>query len=69
MHGVPVTWYEYIPLQKESFINVGEIGGSQIQFNKLGNKDIIFNRGLVSYNQEQPLNIPIKELKEKMAKL
>ena len=68
MHGVPVTWYEYIPLQKDSYINVGEIGGSQVQFNKLGNKGIIFNRGLVSYNQEQPLNIPIKELKEKMAK-
>lgn len=68
MHGVPVTWYEYIPLQKDSFINVGEIGGSRVQFDKLGNKDIIFNRGLVSYNQEQPLNISIKELKEKMAK-
>ena len=68
MHGVPVTWYEYIPLEKESFINVDEIGGTQAEFNKLGNKDIIFNRGLVSYNQEQPLNVPIKELKEKMAK-
>lgn len=69
MHGVPVTWYEYIPLTRESLINVGEVGGSQNQFNKLGNKDIIFNRGLVSYNQDQPLNISIKELKEKMSKL
>lgn len=68
MHGVPVTWYEYIPLTKENFINVGELGGSQREFNKLGNKDIIFNRGLVSYNQEQPLNISIKDLKAQMAK-
>ena len=68
MHGVPVTWYEYIPLEKENIINVAELGGTQQEFNKLGNKDIIFNRGLVSYNQETPLNIPIKELKKQMAK-
>jgi len=68
MHGVPVTWYEYIPLEKENSISVAEIGGTRVKFNKLGNKDVIFNRGLVSYNQEQPLNVPIKELKSQMAK-
>ena len=68
MHGVPVTWYEYIPLEKDSFINVSEIGGTQAEFSKLGNNDVVFNRGLISYNQDRPLNIPIKELKEKMAK-
>ena len=68
MHGVPVTWYEYIPLQKDNFINVNDIGGNQVEFNKLGNSDMIFNRGLVSYNQDKPLNISIKELKDKMSK-
>ena len=68
MHGVPVTWYEYIPLKKDSFINVDEIGGNRVEFNKLGNNDVIFNRGLVSYNQDKPLNISIKELKDKMSK-
>ena len=68
MHGVPVTWYEYIPLEQETLINVAEIGGSQTDFRKLGNNDVIFNRGLISYNQDKPLNVPIKELKEKMAK-
>lgn len=68
MHGVPVTWYEYLPLEKENEISVAEIGGTRVKFNKLGNKDVIFNRGLISYNQEQPLNVPIKELKSQMAK-
>ena len=68
MHGVPVEWYEYIPLEKESQIAVASIGGDQVKFNKIGNNDMIFNRGLVSYNQEQPLNISIKELKSQMAK-
>ena len=68
MHGVPVTWYEYIPLEKENTISVTEIGGSQVKFKQLGNKDVIFNRGLVSYNQEVPLNISIEELKSQMAK-
>ena len=68
MHGVPVTWYEYIPLEKETLINVDEIGGSKAEFNKLGNKDIVFNRGLISYNHDIPLNISIKDLKSQMAK-
>ena len=68
MHGVPVTWYEYIPLEQDNFINVNEIGGNQVEFNKIGNSDMIFNRGLISYNQDRPLNISIKELKDKMSK-
>ena len=68
MHGVPVTWYEYIPLEKESTIAMTSIGGDRVKFNKIGNNSMIFNRGLVSYNQEQPLNISIKELKSLMAK-
>lgn len=68
MHGVPVTWYEYIPLEQDTFINVDEIGGSQSQFRNLGNNDIIYNRGLISYNEDRPLNISIKDLKSQMAK-
>ena len=68
MHGVPVTWYEYIPLEQDTFINVDEVGGSQTQFRNLGNNDIIYNRGLISYNQDRPLNISIKDLKSQMAK-
>ena len=68
MHGVPVVWYEYIPLEQDTFINVDEIGGSEVQFRNLGNKDIIYNRGLISYNQDRPLNISIKDLKSQMAK-
>ena len=68
MHGVPVTWYEYITLEQDTFINVDEIGGSQSQFRNLGNNDIIYNRGLISYNEDRPLNISIKDLKSQMAK-
>ena len=45
-----------------------EIGGSEVEFRNLGNKDIIYNRGLISYNQDRPLNISIKDLKSQMAK-
>ena len=68
MHPVPVKWYEYIPLEQDNFINVSDIGGDRIKFNKTGNNNMIFNRGLVSYNQGQSLNISIEELKKQMAK-
>ena len=68
MHGVPVTWFEYIPLEKETIIDVAHIGGDRIKFNQLGNNNVIYNRGLISYNQDKPLNISINELKSQMAK-
>lgn len=68
MHGVPVHWYEYVPLVKETNVTVSDVGGNRVKFNKLRNNNMIFNRGLVSYNQDQPLNISIEELKAFMAK-
>lgn len=68
MHSVPVHWYEYIPLTQDTNVNVDDIGGDRVKFNSLGNNNMIFNRGLVSYNQDEPLNISIEELKAKMAK-
>ena len=39
-----------------------------MKFRNLGNNDIIYNRGLISYNEDRPLNISIKDLKSQMAK-
>lgn len=68
MHNVPVIWYEYIPLQKSTPIVVGDTGGSYPDFLRTGNNDVIFSRGLVSYNQDRGLNISIEDIKSKMIK-
>ena len=68
MHPVPVVWYRYDPLEKVTPIIVGDTKGTLEDFRKLGNNDIIFSRGLVSYNQESNLNISIEALKSKMIK-
>lgn len=68
MHNVPVTWYEYIPLEKTTPIVVGDTGTSYPEFRQTGNNDVIFSRGLVSYNQDRNLNTSIEDLKSKMIK-
>ena len=67
MHGVPVTWYEYVPLtQSGNIIHVADVGGTLPEFNRLGNKDVIYERGLVS--SSNLLNVDINSLKSRMAK-
>lgn len=68
MHSVPVVWYRYEPLVKTTKIVVGDSKASLRDYQKLGNKDVIFSRGLVSYNQDKNLNISIEEIKSKMTK-
>lgn len=68
MHNVPVHWKEYIPVEKESYTAVIEVGGTKQMYlanidriNTLLSKycfsnDIIFQRGLLSFPLSSELN-------------
>ena len=61
MHAVPVTWYEYIPVEGKGTIAVFEVGGTNRDFYLFEDKlkqlistygissDIIYQRGLLSF--------------------
>ena len=68
MHGVPVHWVEYVPVEAENEISVGDLGvDDEIKFNNLGQNGVIYERGLVSTHSET-LNVDINELKSRMSK-
>lgn len=66
MHNVPVTWYEYIPLTSDGFIQVGNVGGDERQFTNFGLEHVIYRKGLVAHTAN--LNVDINSLKSQMAK-
>lgn len=67
IYDVSVPWMEYIPLKKESIINISDTGvDDEIKFKKLGSKDVIYAKGLVS--NMDGLNVDIKKIKAQMKK-
>ncbi len=66
MHGVPVTWYEYLPVSGEGDIQVANVGGDELTFRSLGNQNTIYMRGLIAL--KSGLNVDINSLKSLMAK-
>ena len=67
-HNVPVEWIEYVPVQAENEISVGDLGvDDEIKFNSLGQNGVIYERGLVSTHSET-LNVDINSLKSLMSK-
>ena len=67
-HSVPVHWVEYVPVQAENEISVGDLGvDDEIKFNSLGQNGVIYERGLVSTHSET-LNVDINSLKTIMSK-
>ena len=68
MHGVPVHWVEYVPVEADTEISVGDLGvDDEIKFNSLGQRGVIYERGLVSTHSET-LNVDINSLKSIMSK-
>lgn len=72
MHGVPVTWYEYIPLESDKNIEICDLNVSISDYNKKKSTDetqCVFSKGLYSQVLEgNRLNIDVNSLKEKMHK-
>ena len=66
MYGVPVTWYEYIPVSGEGDLQVGNVGGDELTFRGLGYENTIYMRGLIAL--KSGLNVDINSLKSLMAK-
>ena len=67
IYDVSVPWMEYIPLKKESTISISDTGvDDETKFRRLGNKDVIYAKGLVS-NMDS-LNVDIKKIKAQMKK-
>ena len=67
-HSVPVHWVEYVPVEAENEISVGDLGiDDEIKFNSLGQNGVIYERGLVSTRSET-LNVDINSLKSIMSK-
>lgn len=72
MHGVPVKWYEYKPLENSQNIAICDLNVSILDYNKKKpscDGDEVFSRGLYSMALgENRLNIDVKSLKEIMHK-
>lgn len=72
MHGVPVTWYEYKPLENSKDIEISDLNVSILDYNKTkpsGEALRFFSRGLCSQPVgKDRLNIDVNSLKEKMHK-
>lgn len=67
IYDVSVPWTEYIPLTRESVINISDTGvDDEIKFKELGNEDVIYAKGLVS--NIDGLNVDIKKIKAQMKK-
>ena len=67
IHNVLVPWIEYIPLENSDAIVVGDLeNDDEIAFRKLGQKDVIYARGLVS--SDPSINVDINKIKSMMKK-
>ena len=67
-HLVPVNWIDYVPVTGEGEFSVGDLGtDDEIKFRSLGQKDVIYAKGLVSTNGST-LNVDINSLKSFMSK-
>lgn len=66
-HSVPVEWIEYVPVSAENVITVSDLGvDDEVKFNTLGQKQVIYAKGLVGNDKE--INVDIKSLKSQMNK-
>ena len=66
-HIIPVEWIEYVPVKAEHQISVSDLGtDDEIKFNSLGQKDVIYAKGLVSTRKD--INVDINLLKSRMKK-
>ena len=65
-YDVPVHWIEYIGVTGEGDVETANVGGNEIAFRALGNKNTIYRRGLIAL--QSGLNVDIKSLKSQMAK-
>lgn len=63
---VPVTWYEYIPVEGEGDLQTANVGGDELLFRSIDNQNTIYIRGLIAL--KSGLNVDIKNLKSLMAK-
>lgn len=67
MHGVPVTWYDYVPVSNTSSITISDLGvDDEIKFKGLGKEGVIYANGLVS--GDDGINVDINNLKSLMKK-
>lgn len=67
-HSVPVEWIDYVPVQAENEISVGDLGtDDEVKFKSLGQNNVIYAKGLVSTNTPS-LNVDINQLKSIMNK-
>lgn len=67
-HPVPVEWIDYVPVQAENEMSVGDLGtDDEVKFRSLGQNNVIYAKGLVSTNTPS-LNVDINQLKSFMAK-
>lgn len=66
LHGVDVPWIEYVPLTSDTMIEIGDTQtNNEPGFKSLGNRNVIYARGLVS-NIGDKLNVDIKKIKALM---
>ena len=74
IHNIPVDWYEYVPLEKESQMAMSKVETSRYKFNnsnelinKLASqKTLAYERGLLSYIVSS--NTTMKDIKDKINK-
>ena len=63
---MPVPWVEYIPVEEQFKISVGDLGiDDELKFKSLGQNDVIYAKGLIS---SKALNVDINKLKSLMNK-
>lgn len=67
MHSVPVHWVEYVPVSRDEQIRISDLGlDDEVKFNKYGQRDVIYAKGLVSI--EKDINVDIEKIKSFMKK-
>mgnify|MGYP003320153705 CR=1 FL=1 len=67
LHGVPVHWVEYVPLENCGMFSVADLGNDdEASFRSLGHKGVIYARGLVS--GDEGINVDINKIKSMMKK-
>ncbi len=75
MHNIPVTWYEYVPLEKKTNMAMSKIDATRNKFNNsnelinklASNKKLVFERGLISYIVSNEIS-SMKDIKDKINK-
>ena len=75
IHTIPVTWYEYIPLEKENKMAMSKVNTTRSKFNNsnelintlASNKQLVFERGLISYILGSNIS-SMKDIKDKINK-